>query len=136
MDRVSPEIRSRNMRAIKGKNTSVEVAVRRLLHAGGYRYRLHCDNLPGKPDIVFASRRKVIFVHGCFWHRHVGCRYAYTPKSRIEFWQTKFDRNVARDRWVEHELLASGWKSLVIWECEIAEANLLMIRMAAFLGDP
>lgn len=124
------------MRAIKAKNTNAEISVRRLLHAAGYRYRLHRSNLPGNPDIVFASRKKVIFVHGCFWHRHPGCPCAYTPKSRIEFWQAKFEKNVLRDRTVETELLASGWKRLVVWECEIAEANLLMIRMAAFLGNP
>jgi DNA mismatch endonuclease, patch repair protein len=136
MDRISPEARSRNMRAIKAKNTNAEISVRRLLHAAGYRYRLHKNSLPGKPDIVFASRKKVIFVHGCFWHRHPGCRYAYTPKSRVEFWQAKFKKNVQRDRAVEAELLTSGWKRLVVWECEIAEANLLMIRMSAFLGNP
>lgn len=136
MDRVSAEVRSRNMRAIRGKDTAVEVAIRRFLYHAGYRYRLHGKGLPGKPDIVFTGRRKVIFVHGCFWHRHDGCRFAYTPKSRTEFWQAKFDQNVARDRRVEAQLHDRGWQTLVLWECEAADAKVLAIRVAAFLGDP
>lgn len=136
MDRLSPQDRSRNMRAIRGKDTKPEVAVRRLLHAAGYRFRLHGAGIPGRPDVVFASRRKVIFVHGCFWHRHKGCRFTYTPKSRIEFWQAKFDQNVARDRRIEAQLRDRGWQYLVLWECEVAAAKVLLIRVAAFLGDP
>jgi DNA mismatch endonuclease (patch repair protein) len=121
------------MRAIKGKNTKPELVVRRLLHAAGYRYRLHRRDLPGRPDIVFPARRKVILVHGCFWHRHPGCRFAYAPKTRPDFWHAKFDRNVERDREAFAALDACGWRQLVIWECEIPDANLLMIRVAAFL---
>src|SRR5262245_43501325 len=132
MDRLTREARSRNMGAIKGKNTKPELVVRRLLHAAGYRFRLHRRDLPGRPDIVFSSRRKVILVAGCFWHRHPGCGFAYTPKTRPDFWRAKFDRNVERDHKVVAALDACGWGHLVIWECELADVNLLMIRVAAF----
>jgi DNA mismatch endonuclease, patch repair protein len=97
VDRLSPEQRSRNMAQIRGRNTEPELVVRHLLHGLGYRYRLHVAGLPGRPDIVFPPRRKVILLHGCFWHRHAGCKYAYMPKSRVDFWRQKFEQNVARD---------------------------------------
>ena len=134
MDRLSAIQRSENMRRIRGKSAP-ELAVRRLLHKLGYRYRLHRKNLPGRPDIVFPSRLKVIFVHGCFWHRHHGCRFACNPKSRIDFWATKFQQNVERDAHATAALAASGWSTLVVWECEIADVKLLTICLRAFLGD-
>jgi DNA mismatch endonuclease (patch repair protein) len=134
-DRLSPEARSRNMGAIKGADTRPELAVRRMLHAAGFRFRLHRKDLPGRPDIVFPSRRKAIFVHGCFWHRHPGCPYAYVPKTRVAFWQEKFQRNTERDAKAQAALAACGWRSFVVWECELPKANLLMIRLRAFLGD-
>ncbi len=91
--------------------------VRSLLHRMGYRFRLHRKDLPGNPDIVLPKYKTVIFVHGCFWHRHKGCKYAYTPKSRTEFWNTKFEKNIARDKQVRKELKKLGWKVMVVWEC-------------------
>ncbi len=135
MDRLRPDQRSENMRRIRGKDSAPEMVVRRLLHKLGYRYRLHSKELPGRPDIVFAPRRKVIFVHGCFWHRHTACKFAYNPKSRIDFWTAKFEQNVKRDNRATAALTASGWSTLVVWECEIGDANLLTIWLRAFLGD-
>ena len=105
------------MAGIKGRDTKPELAVRRIAHRLGRRFRLHKKNLPGRPDLVFPRHRLAVFVHGCFWHRHDGCRYAYTPKSRIEFWTKKFAQNVARDRKNEEALRNLGWRVLVIWEC-------------------
>lgn len=107
------------MAAVHSKNTSPEMAVRRLIHSMGYRYRLHVKDLPGSPDLVFPSRRKVIFVHGCFWHRHSGCRRSTKPQSNTKFWEEKFRKTVIRDH-KNHQLLRqSGWLILVIWECEL-----------------
>jgi len=137
MDRLSAEARSRNMARIGGKNTKPELHVRRLLHGLGYRYRLHVRGLPGRPDIVFPARRKVIFVHGCFWHRHEGCRYSYHPKSRPEFWNAKFARNVQRDGETAARLADAGWGVLVVWECDIRERPAEVERqLTAFLGPP
>lgn len=111
------EERSAIMRAVPGKDSKPEMVVRRALHRLGYRFRLHRSDLPGTPDIVLAKRRVAIFVHGCFWHRHTGCRLASSPRTRVEFWQTKFDRNVQRDAIVAQKLDALGWRVLVIWEC-------------------
>lgn len=105
------------MSRIKGKNTAPEMLVRSTLHAMGYRFRLHCRTLPGRPDIVLPKYGVVLFVHGCFWHRH-GCKFSYTPKSRVTFWQTKFNQNVDRDRKVLAELKSLGWKVITVWECE------------------
>ena len=105
------------MSAIKGKNTSPELAVRRYLHARGFRYRLHRKDLPGKPDLVLTKYRLAIFVHGCFWHRHEGCFYATSPATRKDFWREKLDDNVARDKRQQAELIGGGWRVLVIWEC-------------------
>ena len=112
------EQRSRNMSAIKSKNTKPEIAVRKLLHSMGYRFRLHRKDLPGSPDIVLPKYKTVIFVHGCFWHRHKDCKYATTPKTREEFWNNKFRSNVERDLEVQENIKNIEWRSVVIWECE------------------
>ena len=118
MHKVS-EKRSRNMSAIKSKNTKPEIAVRKLLHSMGFRFRLHWKDLPGSPDIVLPKYKTVIFVHGCFWHRHENCKYASTPKTRKEFWESKFKANVKRDFEIQEKIKNIGWQSVVIWECEI-----------------
>lgn len=120
-DIVSTETRSMMMSGIKGKNTKPEMLVRSMLHKMGFRFRLHRKDLPGKPDIVLPRYRTVIFVHGCFWHRHDNCKFAYEPKSRRDFWETKFKANVQRHFTVENLLVEMGWKVIVIWECEIAK---------------
>lgn len=135
MDIVSVEQRSALMSRIRGKDTKPELIVRRLAHALGYRFRVHRRDLPGVPDLVFPGRRKVVFVHGCFWHRHSGCRYAYAPKSNIDFWQKKFSANVRRDKEVEHALRETGWDQLVIWECETSDVESLSARLRNYLGD-
>ena len=119
------------MSRIRSKNTKPEIVVRSLLHKLGYRFRLHSSKLPGKPDIVLPKYHTVIFVHGCFWHRHPGCKYAYSPKSRVEFWQKKFGENVVRHEHVAEELEELGWRVLVVWECEIADLDVL----AKWLGE-
>jgi DNA mismatch endonuclease (patch repair protein) len=111
------------------------MTVRRLLHAMGYRFRLHARELPGKPDIVFRSRRVALFVHGCFWHRH-DCGLAYVPKTRPEFWQRKFEGNVARDLRTKHVLEASGWRVVVVWECQLGDLAFLARSLAKKLGLP
>ncbi|RYG87552.1 MAG: DNA mismatch endonuclease Vsr [Alphaproteobacteria bacterium] len=118
VDRLTPERRSWLMSRVKSKNTSPEMRARRLAHAIGLRFRLHRRELPGKPDLIFPRYRVALFVHGCFWHRHPGCTKASTPKSRTPFWETKFQRNVERDKENEAQLTALGWRVLVIWECE------------------
>jgi len=125
MDTLSPESRSVLMAKVKGKNTRPELAVRTLLHREGFRYRLHSQRLAGKPDIVLARWRIAIFVHGCFWHRHVDCKLTTSPKSRIDFWQAKFSANVKRDARAKVELESNGWKVLIIWECETKTPDLL-----------
>jgi DNA mismatch endonuclease, patch repair protein len=134
VDRLTPEARSQNMARIRGKDTSPEMAVRKLLHLMGYRYRLHVRRLPGKPDITFPARKKVVFVRGCFWHRHPGCQYAYMPKSRVGFWQRKFEQNVERDSRNIRALAEQGWRALVVWECEATDGQPLRERLASFLG--
>jgi len=119
MDTVSKEIRSRMMAAIKGKDTKPELAVRRALHARGFRFRLHAKNVPGRPDIMLRKHRAIVFVHGCFWHRHAGCRHATTPSSRQEYWQKKFEANVARDSAVRSALLEAGWRVATVWTCAL-----------------
>lgn len=121
MDSLTPEQRSRNMSAIKNKNTRPEIAVRKLLFSQGYRFRIQCKTLPGKPDIVLPKYKTVIFVNGCFWHRHTGCRFSGMPASNTSFWMKKFEANVTRDISVCHDLKALGWLVLVIWTCEIKE---------------
>ena len=134
MDTISPERRSRNMSRIRGRDTRPELLVRKTAHALGYRYRLHDRSLPGSPDLVFPRRKIALLVHGCFWHRHENCRYCYTPKSNIEFWQRKFDNNIARDRRVWKELEALGWKPAVIWQCETVEPDSLGGKLKVILG--
>ena len=120
-DIISLERRSRNMSAIHSKDTKPEIYLRKLLFSEGYRYRIAEKSIPGHPDIFFRKYNTAVFVHGCFWHRHQGCKYAYTPKSRVEFWQKKFDDNVRRDTVVRNELQANRIKSLVVWECTIKQ---------------
>lgn len=133
MDRISKERRSWNMSRIRGVDTKPERIVRSLLHELGYRFRLHRRDLPGRPDIVLPRYRSVIFVNGCFWHRHTGCRFAYNPKSRIEFWQEKFSGNVARDLRNTRELEALGWRCLTVWECEVKDNDRMQETLKSFL---
>ena len=112
------EQRSRNMSAIKSKNTKPEIKVRKILHSMGYRFRLHSKDLPGSPDIVLPKYKTVIFVHGCFWHRHENCKYASTPKTRKDFWNKKFTENINRDSEIQEKIKILDWRSVVIWECE------------------
>ena len=118
-DKITPEHRSWNMSRIKGKDTKIEVKVRSWLFAKGFRFRKNDRRYPGTPDVVLPKYRTVIFINGCFWHRHEGCRYATTPKTRTEFWQKKFDRNVANDIRHKEELEAIGWNVITVWECEL-----------------
>ena len=123
------EQRSRNMSAIKSKNTKPEIAVRKVLHSMGYRFRLHGKDLPGSPDIVLPKYRTVIFVHGCFWHRHKNCKYATTPKTRREFWENKFKVNLKRDLEIQEKIKNLDWRSVVIWECETKSFDNLRKRI-------
>ena len=127
------EQRSHQMRLVKSRDTKPEIVVRRTLWAMGYRYRLHPGDVPGRPDIVFRSRRKVIFVHGCFWHRHAGCARTRTPKTNVRFWIKKFEGNVARDKLICSRLKREGWKVLVIWECMSEKTSLLEAKLRRFL---
>jgi DNA mismatch endonuclease (patch repair protein) len=126
--------RSENMRRIRSKDMRPELAVRSLVHKMGYRFRLHRRELPGKPDLVFVSRRKVIFVHGCFWHSHEGCKSAHVPKTNLDYWEPKLERNRARDARSIAALKADDWKTLVIWECETHTGSTLKKRIKAFLS--
>lgn len=133
VDTVSKEKRSDIMSRVRGKNTAPEMLVRRLVFALGYRYRLHDARLPGKPDLVFAGRKKVIFVHGCFWHRHDGCALARMPKSRTDFWARKLAGNQERDSKNQAALRKLGWRVLIIWECRLSDQAVLRRRIARFL---
>ncbi|WJO24163.1 very short patch repair endonuclease [Pseudomonas soli] len=134
-DRLSSQKRSWNMSRIKSRDTTPELAVRKVLYGMGYRYRLHSTAVPGKPDIVLKRFRAAIFVHGCFWHRHPGCKFAYVPKSRVEFWKKKFEANVRRDETVKKQLSDLGWKSLTIWECETKSRETIEHLLRGFLGE-
>lgn len=136
VDSVSREERSRIMSRVRYKDTRPEMVVRRLVYGAGYRYRLHASGLPGRPDLVFAWRRKVIFVHGCFWHRHTDCALARIPKSNQEFWTKKLEGNRLRDERVLAQLHLAGWDVLVIWECELRDLDALLERIKSYLGDP
>lgn len=136
MDRISPERRSYNMSRIGGKNTAPELIVRRILHGLGFRYRLHRRDLPGTPDLVFPGRRHVIFVHGCFWHRHPDCKYARTPNSNIDFWVKKFETTTARDSRVSDDLAQLGWSATTVWECETRHPKELEKRLLRALASP
>ena len=120
-DKLDPERRSANMARVRGKDTGPEMRVRRVAHRMGLRYRLHRKDLPGKPDLVFPRYRLTVFVHGCFWHRHPGCARTSTPATRVDFWQTKFDANTARDARQQAALQAAGWRVLVLWECGLKD---------------
>lgn len=133
-DSLSPEERSERMRRIRSKDTKPEFKVRRLVHSLGYRYRLHSKCLPGHPDLVFASRKKAIFIHGCFWHQHDGCSICHIPKTRHDYWVPKLQRNKERDKINQAKLKELGWRSLVIWECEVKDIEGLKRRLLKFLG--
>jgi DNA mismatch endonuclease (patch repair protein) len=126
--------RSDIMRAVKGRDTKPEITVRRMVHAMGYRYRLHRDDLPGKPDLVFSSRKKIIFVHGCFWHGHDCKRGARVPKTNRQYWKRKIGRNIERDERNFAALQAAGWEVMPVWECEIRAEETLKNRLCAFLA--
>ncbi|PNU21722.1 very short patch repair endonuclease [Geothermobacter hydrogeniphilus] len=128
-DHISKEKRSWNMGRIRSSNTGPEKIVRSLLHGMGLRFRLHRKNLPGTPDIVLPGRRTVIFVHGCYWHRHAGCKYASTPKTNKAFWETKFMQNIRRDAETRAKLQDQGWTVLVVWECETKKPECLRDRL-------
>jgi DNA mismatch endonuclease, patch repair protein len=133
MDIVDKTRRSAMMAGIRGKDTKPELRVRQVAHALGFRFRLHRRDLPGSPDLVFPRLKKVILVHGCYWHRHAGCRYAYSPKSNVEFWRSKFQRNQERDLRALADLAKQGWNALVIWECETHDPQTLQARIAEHL---
>nr|VFK06509.1 MAG: T/G mismatch-specific endonuclease [Candidatus Kentron sp. LPFa]VFK22934.1 MAG: T/G mismatch-specific endonuclease [Candidatus Kentron sp. LPFa] len=130
----TPEQRSRTMRAVKSKDTAPEMIVRKICHARGYRYRLHRDDMPGKPDLVFPSRKKIIFVHGCFWHGHTCKRGNRTPEKNREYWTKKITSNMERDKKHMDELESLGWSILVIWECETRKRDILEDSISKFLG--
>jgi DNA mismatch endonuclease (patch repair protein) len=136
IDRIDPARRSRNMSRVRSVNTGPEQAVRRQLFKLGYRFRLHARHLPGRPDIVFPGRRAVIFVHGCFWHRHEGCKHASMPSTRVEFWTAKFAENQRRDLAAVRVLEETGWRVLVVWECETYRPEELADRFSQLLGPP
>jgi DNA mismatch endonuclease (patch repair protein) len=133
-DIFSKSKRSQVMSRIRGRDTKPEIAVRSILHGLGYRFRIHAKSLPGKPDVVLTKHRVVIMVHGCFWHRHQRCRYAYTPKSRVEFWRKKFLGNALRDQKVEKQLRMLGWRVIKIWECEVRSPKKLTVRVNRLLS--
>jgi DNA mismatch endonuclease (patch repair protein) len=135
-DQLSEIERSALMGRVRGKDTKPELVVRRAAHRLGYRFRLHRKGLPGMPDLIFPSRRKAIFVHGCWWHRHEGCVKAAPVKTRADFWDAKFARNVARDAKVEADLRAAGWGVAIIWECQTRRVNEIEDTLRAFLGPP
>jgi DNA mismatch endonuclease, patch repair protein len=126
--------RSANMRAIRSKDMLPELRIRSLVHNLGYRFQLHRKDLPGKPDLVFASRRKVIFVHGCFWHSH-NCKIAHVPKSNVSYWLSKLERNRDRDKKNVKALRAGGWACFIIWECETKDCSAVAARVKKFLGE-
>jgi DNA mismatch endonuclease (patch repair protein) len=135
VDRISPEQRSALMSRIRAKNTRPELIVRRLLHSLGYRFRLHRRDLPGTPDLAFPGRRKVVMIHGCFWHGH-GCAAGQLPKSRPEFWAPKITANRGRDARNLRALRSSGWSVAVIWGCEMKDPEKVQARLVRFLGEP
>ena len=136
MDRISKEHRSWNMSRIRSGNTKPEKSVRSILHGLGYRFRLHRKDLPGKPDIVLAKYNSVIFVHGCFWHRHKDCKNASIPKTKKKFWEKKFKTNIERDIKVKNELKSNGWRVLVVWECELTDIEIVERELGKFLNIP
>jgi DNA mismatch endonuclease (patch repair protein) len=135
-DHLSKTDRSALMGKVRGKDTKPEIVVRKIIHSLGFRFRLHRKDLPGCPDLVFASKRKVIFVHGCFWHRHKRCKRATTPQTHTDFWQSKFDANVSRDRRNLNALTKAGWESLIVWECSLKHVERLAGDLRQFLDSP
>lgn len=129
MDHLTKDRRSWNMSRIRSKDTKPEIIVRSLLHNLGYRFRLHRKDLPGSPDIVLPKYRTVVLVHGCFWHRHQGCKYSYSPKSKKAFWEKKFQSNVLRDEQNTSKLEDLGWNVVIVWECETADIDLLTNKL-------
>lgn len=136
MDKLSRAERSENMRRIRSRNMKPELIVRSLAHRLGYRFRLHRKDLPGKPDLVFPSRAKVVFVHGCFWHQHSGCIDSRLPKSNPEYWHPKLRGNVQRDAESVVALRKAGWRSLIVWECETKDESRLATQIKRFLDPP
>ena len=132
-DIFDPEKRSEIMSRIRGRDTRPEMIVRRIAHGLGFRFRLHRKDLPGRPDIVFPRHQAVIVVHGCFWHRHPGCKRASSPKTRVRYWQNKFEDNVVRDKRNETALRDLGWKVMVIWECETKDHEAVAALIESFL---
>lgn len=135
MDTISRERRSANMSRIRSRDTSPEMIVRRLVHRLGYRYRLHVPHLPGKPDLVFPRLGCIVEVRGCFWHGHKGCIDSHIPKTRIDYWQPKLERNRLRDRNNRRALTRLGWRVCIVWECETANTKKLEMRLARFLAS-
>jgi len=133
-DRITAVQRSENMRRIRGAHTKPEMIVRRMVHGMGYRYRLHRKNLPGKPDLVFGPSRRVIFVHGCFWHQHPGCKAGRLPDSNVGYWHKKLRRNVERDAKAQEDLKRLGWEALTVWDCETKDSDVLQARLVQFLA--
>jgi DNA mismatch endonuclease (patch repair protein) len=136
LDTLSQEERSERMSRVRGKNTKPELVVRGLVRAMGYGYRLHVRDLPGCPDLVFLGRKKVIFVHGCFWHRHEGCPMCRLPKTRLDFWVPKLEGNRQRDLENQVRLREQGWDTLIIWECQLRNKLTLAVRIKVFLEGP
>lgn len=136
MDSLTPERRSWNMQRIRRSDTRPERIVRSALHRLGYRFRLDGGkSLPGKPDVVLPKYRTAVFVHGCFWHRHAGCQFAYNPKSRTDFWQHKFNVNVQRDKLVRDKLCSAGWRVIEVWECQTGKPDLLTIALSKLTSE-
>lgn len=135
MDKLTKEKRSWNMAQIKSRDTKPEKIVRSLLHRMGFRFRLNRKDLPGKPDIVLPKYKTIIFVHGCFWHRHIGCKYATTPKTNINYWTTKFKNNIARDEENEAKLQSEGWHVFTVWECELKDISGLKNRVNKYFRE-
>jgi DNA mismatch endonuclease, patch repair protein len=134
-DTLTPAQRSERMSRVRGKDTAPEMKLRRLIHGMGYRYRLHVGDLPGKPDLVFPSRHALIFMHGCFWHRHANCKLARLPKSKLDFWETKLEQNRQRDLGYRERLRAMGWRVLIVWECELHNLDHVSRVVREFLGE-
>lgn len=134
-DRLTPAGRSALMASIKQGNTRPEIAVRKLLHRLGYRFRLHRRDLPGSPDVVLPKHHLAVFVHGCFWHRHTGCKRANSPKARADYWQAKFDRNTARDARNVSDLERAGWRVCVVWECQVRDEQLVRSLITDAIGE-
>jgi len=134
MDKIDKNTRSRNMSLIKSKNTSPELIVRKWLHAQGFRFRIHKKNLPGTPDIVLPKHNLIVFINGCFWHQHPGCKRASLPKSNKEYWIPKLEKNIANQRIASKQLCLAGWRVLILWECEIRNSNKYQSLLRSFLN--